>query len=112
MLNFSVCVLFYGDHGELAKRCLSSIAHALQLDASKVADVRLGMNAVSPASERLIQDFAERFESTHAIPTIGYRTSSNACKYPRMRRMFRDPKLPIGPSPVQAGTTRSRNRTV
>jgi len=81
--KLTVCVLCYGPHTNLAKKCLSSIlasvpAHRL--------DIRVGTNQIVP----------ETLDYLKTLPiTKIYVNSENRCKYPVMRDMFWDDQAPI-----------------
>jgi len=83
---FSVNILFYGNTPGLVVRCLLSVIH--HADWSLIAEVRLGLNAVSEWSRRLIMDEIKSVP----VPCTIYqeRDNRNVGKYPLMRRMFYD----------------------
>lgn len=89
----SVNVLCYGDYPQLAERCLGSIARSLPPADLPVADVRVGLNAASPATLAAVKG--------HLAPLLGrlpvytYTPERNVGKYPLMRQMFRDGGLPL-----------------
>lgn len=89
---FSLAVLLYGDYPELARRVLGSIRDS-RPPASLVADLRIGLNAVSPATEQVVRELCA-CQLRH-LPCHVYRPPANAGKYPLMRRMFYDPKCPL-----------------
>jgi hypothetical protein len=89
---FSVCVLLYGDHPDLAERCLKSIATA-QAN-SYVQDLRIGLHSVSETTALLLKDIVARW-SDRACPVILYEPVGNVFKYPTMRRMFHDSSFPL-----------------
>lgn len=88
---FSVNALVYGNHPELAARCLGSIANSY--DKSLVAEVRVGMNAACEATRDLVFSAME----SAPVPFLVYEepTGANVMKYPLMRRMLYDPQHPI-----------------
>lgn len=90
---FSLNVLLYGDHADLAGRCLGSLLAAL--DPARVADVRVGQNAVSAATAIRARDFAAAC-AARGVPATLYAEEGgrNVLKYPLMRRMFYDPARP------------------
>jgi len=81
--KITVCVLCYGPHPDLAKRCLSSILGTLPPDR---IDLRVATNQAAPAT----------IEYLKTLPiTKLYINSENRHKYPVMRDMFWDEKHPI-----------------
>lgn len=88
---FSVNLIVYGDHPDLAARCLGSIVNSA--DPELVAEVRVGMNAVCEATRDLV------LSAMHSapLPFLVYEevTGANVMKYPLMRRMIYDPARPI-----------------
>lgn len=88
--RWSICALFYGDYLPLARRCLDSLDHSLSVEsiAGRIRDIRIGANAVAPASYSWIRSrlrrWAERFE------VWWYEPDRNVGKYPLMRRIFRE----------------------
>jgi hypothetical protein len=88
--QFTICVLLYGDHAELAARCLNSIcrgAHAAMPDGLRVA-----MNQPSQSTEAYVESLV-----THGwlLPHNVYKSPENLHKYPMMRWMFYDERNPI-----------------
>ena len=94
--GFTVCVLFYGDHLGLAARCIDSICKCL--DARLVLDVRLAYNEVS----HRVQDYIDGalIRNRPDCPIYIYKSDTNVCKYPLMRRMLYDSERPLGSSHV------------
>lgn len=91
-MKVSICVLCYGDYSDLAYRCLNSIKAALTADGGAVHDIRIGLNAVSVDTARIVDDFAKIYarmgkEVRLYVPRPVER---NVCKYPLMRRMLWD----------------------
>lgn len=88
---FSVNVLVYGNHPELAARCLGSIANSR--DSKLVSEIRVGMNAASRATRDLVLSAMD----SCPIPFLVYEeeAGANVMKYPLMRRMLYDPEHPI-----------------
>lgn len=81
--KITVCVLCYGPHPELAKRCLSSILGTIPQER---LDLRVATNQVP----------AVTIEYLKTLPiTKLYINSENRFKYPVMREMFWDPEQPI-----------------
>ena len=83
--KFTVFVLCYGDHTELAKTCIEGILKTLP---KKRLDLRIGLNAVCQSTLDFVQ-------SLGSVVTKIYNHPENAKKYPVMREMFRDPSAPI-----------------
>jgi hypothetical protein len=86
---FTVCVLLYGDHTQLAKRCLNSITTASS--AGYVRELRIGMNAVTDQTDAWVRSQITRIQQYY--PVVTFSTDENTFKYPMMRNMFRD--LPL-----------------
>jgi len=81
--SFTIFVLCYGNHVELARRCIGSIMESVPLDR---IDLRVGGNELGN----------ETLEYLHSLPiTKTYLHADNAKKYPLMREMLWDPKCPI-----------------
>lgn len=78
---FTVLVLLFGDYPGLAERCLGSIT--TQLPDPHVAEIRLGLNAVSQKTLATVSDF--KMGST--VPVRVYHNEENCKKYPVMRHM-------------------------
>lgn len=81
--KYTIFVLCYGDHVDLAKRCINSILESVPLER---IDLRVGGNELGPATISYLQTIPVNKLYLHA---------SNAKKYPVMREMFWDPQLPI-----------------
>jgi hypothetical protein len=88
LMACSVCVLFYGNHFDLAVRCLDSIIRTA--DWTLIDDVRLGLNAVCPETRHYVHTTANGL----SVPAYVYEPEKNAGKYPLMRRMFYGPLEP------------------
>lgn len=87
--QFTICVLLYGDHPDLAARCLHCLLPHLE---GGNVEVRLGLNAVSDATQKVVQTLVDRgIVRENNI----YESSENICKYPMMRRMLYDSDNPI-----------------
>jgi len=96
---FSVSVLCYGDHLALAERCLGSIVRAADADDWRhVAELRIGLNAVSGETQRWVEAVATQAATSGCPRVLLYCSSENSGKYPLMRRMFFDPDHPLPPS--------------
>ena len=81
--KFTIFVLCYGDHTDLAKRCLDSI---LETVPDHRLDLRVATNAVVPKTLEYIEK----------LPTTAvYVNEENRKKYPVMREIFRDQENPI-----------------
>jgi hypothetical protein len=81
--HFTIFVLCYGDHVDLAKRCIDSIMDSVPADR---IDLRVGGNELGPATLEYLQ----------SIPiTKIYLHGKNAKKYPLMREMLWDARCPI-----------------
>jgi hypothetical protein len=80
---FTVCALLYGDYPALAERLLSSLP---QQNCSVIEEFRIGLNAVSTATETLVQRWAAR-QAEHWPVTV-FKTEQNPGKYPMMRQML------------------------
>lgn len=90
-MDFSVCVLLYGDHASLAARCLNSIASGT---VRRVRDYRVGLNAVSAETRNFAYAWAEERRKA-GIPVYIFETPINRYKYPIMRRMlYTEPPIP------------------
>lgn len=89
MNGFSVHVLLYGEHLDLAKRCIGSILQ--KMDEKLIGELRIGLNKVMPETRQLVIEGLKDLP----FPVWIYECKKNALKYPLMRRMFYDPKRPI-----------------
>lgn len=86
--KFTVCVLCYGDHFDLAARCIDSILTHTK-DVEKRLDIRVGLNQVCGKTEQYLYGFNKTpFTKIYSHP-------ENAYKYPVMREMFWDATCPI-----------------
>lgn len=86
---FTICVLLYGNHFDLAKRCLGSL---LKTCPSGVfpEQVRIGLNEPCSETEHYVIDLIQRrllFEDQV------YFSRENIHKYPMMRRMFYERRI-------------------
>lgn len=81
--KLTVCVLCYGPHPELAKRCLSSLLASVPADR---LDIRVATNQVP----QVTLDYLRTLPLTKL-----YINSENRHKYPVMREMLHDPQRPI-----------------
>ena len=80
--SVAVCVLLYGDHKDLAVRCIESIRRAKWHDSVNIV---IGMNAVCDETREYIYDLY----GNHASATV-LDSPKNIRKYPMMRHMFYD----------------------
>jgi hypothetical protein len=87
--QFTVCILMYGDHVDLARRCLGSIVSTL--DPAHVASIRVGLNEVCGETRRFVETSLARLP----VDSLIYLPERNVMKYPLMRRMFWDTERPI-----------------
>lgn len=85
--NFTICVLFYGDHFDLASRCLTPI---IQSGALPESHLRIGLNAVCQQTREL---------AYQAAPGNVWEFAENQHKYPVMRQMIH------GVSPIRTAYT-------
>ncbi len=92
--RFSICILCYGDHLDLAKRCLESITDSFNEGTEHIQDIRIGLNMPSTSLLNYIKDTAKEISSAFNLPVITYEPTppdANTFKWPLMRRMFYDP---------------------
>lgn len=92
--KISLVVLCFGEHPALARRCLESLRVCEERDWSHVADVRVGLNAVGPATLQVVKQLLPQFPVSRRYL---YHAAENAGKYPLMRYMFRDTQRPLSP---------------
>lgn len=83
--RFTVFVLCYGPHADLARRCIESLRATLPRERR---DLRVGLNAACPETRAYIASLGEEV-------TKVYDDDSTTVKYPRMRQMFWDPACPV-----------------
>lgn len=81
---FSVCAVLYGDHTPLARKLLES----LRVNAH-VANVRLGLNAVSSKTRNYVHSWAAGQAKAQPVFIFEPEDNQNIGKYPLMRQMFR-----------------------
>ncbi len=90
---FSVCLLAYGDYPALAQQALGSILRTAAADL--IQDIRIGFNAVSLATRRAVREtVAHHWSLQRQVIFVQEQGGRNVGKYPLMRRLFYDPKLP------------------
>jgi ADP-heptose:LPS heptosyltransferase len=81
--KYTVCVLCYGPHTDLARRCLNSVVHSMP---PRSFDLRVACNACPRETVNYVK----------SLPvTKVYEFSENRLKYPAMRDMFHDPDCKI-----------------
>lgn len=90
----TLCILLYGDHPDLANRCLSSISERLGCGTEVINEIKLGLNDISLGTQQVVYGFSESVKN-HNIPLTEYRCATNSYKYPLMRRMFFDVVRPL-----------------
>jgi hypothetical protein len=88
-LMFTVCVLFYGDYLDLAKRVLNSLENHW-----RVKDIRLGLNAVSSETYKFAHMWAEKISVKTPVSVYQESSNKNVGKYPLMKRMFHNIESP------------------
>lgn len=83
---YTICALLYGDHLDLAERCLNSINDSVGLS-ENVESIMVGLNECSPAVTTFVTDWVERARNhiyeTSSISTI--HSDINQAKYPMMQ---------------------------
>jgi len=93
--EFTIAALFYGDHPDLARRCLGSIL--ANVPPFVVATIRLGLNAISPATRVVLDELQAQYQANWTF--IEYEAAAAGpvptTKYPTMRRILYDPVQPI-----------------
>lgn len=85
--KFTLFVLCYGAHLDLAERCLESVINTLPAERF---DLRVALNQPSPELEGYVGSL-----HTAGVVTKVYTDYGDRKKYPAMRRMFRDDACPI-----------------
>ncbi len=93
-MKITLCVLLYGDHADLAKRCLDSINLSLAVSRGIVSDVRIGMNEIGDDTRTLVGLFVDRIANRGGVKVTTYDCPKNAFKYPMIRKMLLDDKNP------------------
>ncbi len=96
-VDFTVFVLTYGDHFELARRCLQSVADT-EPDRYYVKRIVLLSNAATEREE--LDKLLRSFDIPAEIEVLHYASDTNNLKYPMMRQAFYDPEHPIKTSHV------------
>lgn len=89
-LTFPITIfgLTYGDHGDLAVRCLSSIYRYLD---PTLFRLRYALNEPSKKAYDSVLSFLSDKSNVDRV----YEASPQIFKYPMMRKMFYDPEMPI-----------------
>lgn len=87
MTDFTVCVLMYGRHPDLARRCLDSIMSRLAPNQYKL---RVGLNEVCAETRAYVRGLHDG-----PLDLRVYESTENLHKYPMMRRMFYDSESPL-----------------
>jgi hypothetical protein len=82
-MGFTVCVLLYGDYPDLAARVLTSLKPVLE-----VTEYRIGLNAVSPETQRIAEDWAGGQAASRPVLFFQDKANRNIAKYPLMRQML------------------------
>jgi len=81
----TICVLCYGQNAALAERFLSTL---FQLTDARLFALRAGLNEVEPATSRLFEEFAARYQNIEL-----FIEPRNIFKSPLMRRLFHERPL-------------------
>lgn len=89
--GFTACALLYGDYPRLARRCLGSIVH--RLDPALVPDLRVLLNAVSPAARDAAVEILRGVPADTRV--LVYDSPVNRLKYPMMRKALYDQARPV-----------------
>lgn len=93
MNGFTVFCLLYGNHPQLAARCVGSIAY--KIDPTLCRSIRVGLNAVSPATRTIVRELLSEIVPLEVEVLVYDAGEHNRLKYPLMRKMFYDRKHPI-----------------
>lgn len=86
----SICVLLYGDHADLAQRCLSTLGVALSHGIRYVQDIRIGFNVVCKETREIGESWAQEMWSEYKLRLLFFIPDRQVGKYPLMRRMLYD----------------------
>jgi hypothetical protein len=89
---FSILVLCFGDHFDLAQRVLGSIETRLPEGRVYVQDIRIALNEACKATRDFAADWSFRVRREHEVSVTRYVSLVNVMKYPLMRRMLYDKK--------------------
>lgn len=91
MNGFTVCVLLFGNHPDLAERCLRSIVQ--RADWTLVKDIRIACNGISQETVDIVHTVTSKIPTDVAVHV--YAADANRFKYPMMRRMLYDVANPV-----------------
>lgn len=97
-MGFSVNVLVYGDQLRLAQRCLESIVASAQRPF--VDELRVAVNEPSAEVLEYVKETLHVASAKFPCYLYAERDFRNVGKYPLMRRMFYDDKLPLRSSKI------------
>lgn len=86
MSSYSVCALTYGDHLDLAKRCLTSLVRPNDVK-EYVADFRIGLNSCCDATKEYVHAWAKE-QSASGISVYVVESPDCYLKYVMMSRLF------------------------
>lgn len=98
-MDLSICSLLYGDHRDLALRCLGSLTlSGVSGIQSNVRDIRVGMNKVCSGTRAYVELWASKVSESCDFPVITFERlgTFRPTKYPMMRRMFWYPGRALG----------------
>jgi hypothetical protein len=98
-MDLSICLLLYGDHQDLALRCLGSLTlSGVSAIQDRVKDIRVGMNKVCDGTRAYVELWASRVSDSCRFPVITFERLDvfRPTKYPMMRRMFYYPSRSLG----------------
>jgi hypothetical protein len=90
--GFTACVLCFGNHVDLAHRCLGSICNAA--NPALLRSLRIGLNQACSETRALVREVASVLSPTTEVLVYDC-GDHNRYKYPVMRKMFHDPRKPI-----------------
>src|ERR1039458_9059973 len=90
--GFTVSVVCFGDHYELAHRCLAHLIVAL--DFRYVFSVRVALNNVGSRTRDFVFSALSQLKEVHEV-LIYDAGSFNRLKYPMLRKMLYDPDHPV-----------------
>jgi hypothetical protein len=86
-MRFTVCMLLFGEHPQLARRLLGSVLRPAW--AAHFPDLRIGLNAVCPETADVVQAACRSWPGPFRV----YQSTENIDKYPMMRRMLHEQPL-------------------
>ncbi len=87
--DFTICVLLYGDHSNLAARCLKPLVSL----PPQQFELRIGANCISDATRIVVDKLV--LSTGRLIERNWYYSPDNLHKYPMMRTMLHDPRNPV-----------------